>query len=252
MKLRFLALWGVLLSAWWGGAVQAQGITLTVSVASSLADTLQPIARSFEAAHPGLQVRLNSGASGALLQQIAHGAPADVLASADSDTVDSGVQRGLLQAAGRQDFASNRLVLVVPIGNTTFMRLNDLANPEVRRIAIGKVATVPAGRYARQALDAARLWPAVQRKVVPADNVRQVLDYVARAEVDAGFVYATDAASQPMRVRTVALDADLSPVRYVVAVVQGSPQAALAAAFIGHLRSAPAQAAFQAAGFGPP
>jgi molybdate transport system substrate-binding protein len=248
MKRRCFALGGVV----WLGAVQAQNNTLTVSVASSLGDSLAPIARSFEAAQPGLQVRLNLGASGALLQQIAHGAPADVLVSADSDTIDSGVQRGLLQSAGRQEFASNRLVLVVPISNSSLTRLNDLASAEVRRMAMGKVATVPAGRYARQALDAARLWPAVQRKVVPADNVRQVLDYVARGEVDAGFVYATDAASLPTQVRAIALDADLSPVRYVAAVVQGSRQAALAALFTQHLRGASAQAVLKAAGFGPP
>lgn len=228
---------------------------LTVSAAASLGDALRELGHDFEAAHARVTVRVNVAASGVLLQQIAQGAPVDVLASADAETVDSGVQRGLLLADGRHDFAANRVVLVVPAlpaGSGPVATLADLARPEVQRIAIGKPATVPAGRYARQVLDAARLWPAVQRKVVPADSVRQVLDYVARGEVDAGFVYATDAATLPERVRVVLTAQGHAPVRYPAAVVAASLQPALAREFIAFLRSAPAQAVLARRGFLPP
>lgn len=233
-----------------GGAAGAQ--TLTVSVAASLAEALRDVAPGFEAQHPGLGLRVNSGASGLLLQQIAQGAPVDVFVSADVETMDQGVRRRLLNSLGRRDIASNSVVLVVPLGPSPIEHLADLGRVEVRRIAIGKAATVPAGRYARQALDAERLWSVVQPKVVPADNVRQVLDYVARGEVDAGFVYATDAARMPDRVRVVLTAQGHAPVRYPAAVVSASPQGERAQAFIAYLRSPPAQAVLARHGFGLP
>ncbi|MBL0299381.1 MAG: molybdate ABC transporter substrate-binding protein, partial [Betaproteobacteria bacterium] len=85
------------------------------------------------------------------------------------------------------------LVLIVPTDRSSpVQRLQDLARPEIRRIAMGRTATVPAGRYARQAIDALRLWPALQQKIVFGDSVRAVLQAVASGDVDAGFVYATD------------------------------------------------------------
>lgn len=234
-------------------AAPAPGQTLVVATDSSLGEALQVVARDFEAAHPGARVALRVGAAGDLLEQVAQGQATDVLASDDADTVALGTQRRLLVPDLRSVFASNALVLVVPASlNLPVQRLSDLARPEVARFAMGRQPSVPAGRYAREAINAQRMWPSVQRKVVLADDVRAVLDLVVRADVEAGFVYATDAASAANKVRVVERLPTATPIRYQASVVVGSRQAALARAFVAHLRSEPAQAVFKRFGFGLP
>lgn len=227
-------------------AASAQG--LTVSAAASLTEAFKAIGARFDAVHGG-QTRFNFAASGVLVQQIVQGAPVDVFASADQATMARGVQAGVIDAATRRDFAANTLVLIAPPGGAPLARLEDLAGPAVRRVALGKPATVPAGRYAREALDNARLWAAVEPRVVPADSVRQVLDYVARGEVDAGFVYRTDAAALRDQVRVVATVGGHAPVTYPVAVVRDSRQPARARAFVEFLGGAEAQALLARHGF---
>jgi len=226
---------------------------LTVAAASSLDEAMHEVARAFEATRPGVKVELRIAASGALLQQIAGGQPADVFASADADTLARGIQRRLLDADAQREFATNTLVLIVPTDrNSPVTRLQDLARPEVRRIAMGRSATVPAGRYARQAVDALRLWPAVQQKVVAGDSVREVLQAVASGDADAGFVYGTDVALAGQRVRVVQTLAVQSPVRYPATVVAGSREPALAREFVLFLNQPAARAVFTRYGFGAP
>jgi molybdate transport system substrate-binding protein len=225
--------------------------TLEVAAASSLAEAMPALAKAFEASQPGVTVKLSTGASGALLEQLAQGAPVDVLLSADADTLARGVERRLLQADSLRAFASNTLVLVLPAASTLpVQRLTDLALVDVQRIAMGRTASVPAGRYARQAIDAARLWPALQRKIVPADSARHALDLVKRGDVDAAFVYGTDARSAGSQVRLVQTLAGHSPIRLSAAVAAGSKQAALAAAFVQWLRSDAARTVLSQRGFG--
>ncbi|MFT4100052.1 MAG: molybdate ABC transporter substrate-binding protein [Burkholderiaceae bacterium] len=231
--------------------------SLTVSAAASLTDAFKTLAPQFEAANPGVTLRLNFGASGALLQQITQGAPADVFASADQETMDRAVAQKLVDPATRVDFVSNSLVLIEPAsGGTGLKSLGDLSGPAVKRIAIGKVATVPVGRYTKEALESANLWSALEPKFVQADNVRQVLDYVSRGEVDAGFVYRTDAATRTGKeqggVEVVLTASGHKPVRYPVAVVQGSSNAAAAARFVTFLSSEPARQVLERYGFGAP
>jgi molybdate transport system substrate-binding protein len=130
--------------------------------------------------------------------------------------------------------------------------LADLAAPSFARIALGQPAAVPAGRYARGALEAAGLWAAIEPKVIGAQTVRQALDYVARGEVDAGFVYATDAALMPGKVRVALTVPTAQPIAYPAAVVAASPNAALAQRFVEHLTGAAAQAVLARFGFGKP
>lgn len=225
--------------------------TLTVSAASSLSDAFKALAPRFEAARPGVKLRLNFAASGVLLQQIAHGAPVDVFASADTDTLDRAEAQRLIATGTRRDFAANALVLVAPAGST-LTALPELAGHRVKRIALGKPASVPAGRYAQQALEHAGLWAALQPRFVQGDNARQVLDYVARGEVDAGFVFRTDAATAGDRVRQVATVGGHVPIRYPAAVVADSRHAALAREFVNFLVSTEAQAVLARHGFAPP
>ena len=232
---------------------EAAAQQLTVSAAASLTDAFKAIGPLFEASRRGATVRFNFAASGVLLQQISQGAPVDILASADQETIQRGLDRNLLDKESRQDFASNSLVLIeAATGGTGLKDLDGLKSPRVRRIAIGKSATVPVGRYTRQVLEASGHWLALQPKLIQADSVRQVLDYVGRGKVEAGFVYRTDAALMTDRVKVVATVQGHEPIRYPVAVVRDSSKKPLAREFVRFLQSAPAQDTLRRYGFGAP
>lgn len=251
MSHRLLKLTAALATSLMGWAAQAADIT--VSAASSLTNALRDIAPLFEAAHPGAKVRLNFGASGALLQQIAKGAPADVLASADQETMNQAQAQNLLKAEQRRDLVRNTLVVIVPSAASQVpASVADLAQPGYARIAIGLPASVPVGRYTKGVLEAANLWGAIEPKMIGANNVRQALDYVARAEVDASFVYATDAALMADKVKVAATVATAKPILYPVALLTGAPNAAGAAQFVDFLFTPAARAVFTKYGFGNP
>lgn len=231
----------------------AAAAELTVSAASSLTESFRELGAAYEQAHPGSKVEFNFAASGVLLQQISRGAPVDVFASADEATMDQAAQRDLLLPATREVFAVNTLWVVVPpqAGNPP-RRLQDLGAAGVQRIALGNPDSVPVGRYAKGALQAAKLWPALQSRLITTQNVRQSLDYVARGEVDAGFVYATDAQAMPQRVRRAFEVPVAGRIAYPLAVVKGSTQPAEAKRFAAFVRSAQGQAILQRHGFGKP
>lgn len=225
---------------------------LLVSAAASLTTAFRDAGKAFESRHPGARVTFNFAASDVLVTQIAKGAPADVFASADQEAMDRGVAAGAIQAATRRDFAANALVLVVPSGGTPPATLADLAQPRFGRIAMGSPHTVPAGRYARAALVAAGLWGPLEPRLVFAQNVRQVQDYVARAECDAGFVYATDVAVMAGRI-AVAFDVPTpTPVRYPIAVVKGTRHDTLAHAFVAFIAGDEGQRILRQHGFRAP
>jgi molybdate transport system substrate-binding protein len=233
--------------------LSAHAANLTVSAAASLTNAFKELGPLFEARHPGTTVVFNFAASDALLAQIAKGAPADVFASADQDTLDRAEAQLLLVPGSRRNFAGNTLVLVVPADSTLGLQaLADLGRPEVRRLAIGNPASVPAGRYARGALEAARLWGVAEPKAVMAQSVRQALDYVARGEVEAGFVYATDAALMKDKVRVAATVPTTTAITYPAAAVAGSPNGMAARSFLEFIASTPAQAVLARYGFSKP
>ena len=226
---------------------------LTVSAAASLTDAFKELGARFEAGKPGATVRFNFAASGVLLQQIGQGAPVDVFASADQDTMNRAADQKLIDTATRRDFATNSVVLIEPAKDGPGLKtLQDLAGPGVRKIAIGKTATVPVGRYTREVLESAGLWMRLEPRFVQADSVRQVLDYVSRGEAEAGFVYRTDAAVMGDKVRVVLTATGHTPVSYPIAVVAESKEKALAKDFIAFLSTEPAQAVLVRFGFGKP
>ena len=230
------------------GSVNAQ--ELMVSAAASLTNAFKELAPLFEAKHPGSKVLLNFAASDALVQQVAKGAPVDVLACADQESMDKAETQKLLTAGSRQNFAANSLVLIVPTdSDLTIRSVADLAQASVTRIAMGNPASVPAGRYAQQALEQGKLWSAVQPKAIYALSVRQSLDYVARGEVDAGFVYNTDAAIQKTKVRVVSTVPSTVAITYPAAVIASSKNAALAQQFIDFTLSSAGQAVLGQYGF---
>jgi molybdate transport system substrate-binding protein len=242
----------VVLAVMLGASLSARSADLTVSAAASLGNALQDIGPLFEAAHPGTRLQFNFAASGPLLQQIANGAPVDVFISADQETMNQAEAKNLVQAAARRNVVSNALVVVVPAGRNPPRSIQDLALPVYARVAIGLPASVPVGRYTRSVLEAAGLWAAIEPKMIGAQNVRQALDYVARGEVDAGFVYSTDAALMPDKVKIALTVATLKPVLYPAAPIASSPNLAVAQKFVEFLTAPRAQAVLAKYGFGKP
>ncbi|HEX7816445.1 molybdate ABC transporter substrate-binding protein [Dyella sp.] len=243
-----------LLLAWLAvGPGLAHADDLVVSGASSLTNAFQQVAKAYEAKHPDTHVVLNFAASDVLLQQIANGAPVDVFASADQTAMDKAVQQDVVLKGSRKDFASNQLVLIAPAASTLkISSLRDLTQPSIKRIAAGDPASVPVGRYTQGALAAQGLWQGLSAKTVLAQNVRQSLDYVARDEVDAGFVFATDAAIAKNKVKVIMTVPNEKPITYPLAVIAQSRHQAQAQAFAAFVLSPDGQAVLSQFGFGKP
>jgi molybdate transport system substrate-binding protein len=232
--------------------VSAMAADLIVSAAASLTNAFTDIGQEFERMHPGTKVLLNFGGSGQLLQQIAKGAPVDVFASADQETMDRADKEGLTEPGSRVDFVRNALVVVVPRdAGLSLNSLRELTGNEFRHIAVGNPDSVPVGRYSKSALQASGVWDALQGKIVNTQNVRQSLDYVARGEVEAAFVYRTDAAILPDKVRIV-LEVPSTPVLYPLAILKGRRAKSEAKEFVAFVRSDAAQRILQKYGFGKP
>lgn len=214
-------------------AVPAAAGDLTVSAAASLTDAFGAIKTAFTKANPGVNVTMNFAASGALLSQMAKGAPVDVFASADQKTMNMAVEKKLIDVPTRVNFAQNSLVLAVPAGNAAKVKnLASLKTAAVKRVAVGNPETVPAGRYTKAALVKLGDWNPLASKFVMAESVRQVLDYLSRGEVDAGFVYGTDAKKGGEKVTVISEIPLEKPVSYPIAVLSAAANKKDSATFI--------------------
>lgn len=213
---------------------------ITVSAAISLKNAFEEIGKLFESRNNGAKVVFNFGASGDLVRQIEGGAPVDVFVSAAQKDMDQIDTKGLIDSATRFNFVKNTVVLIQSASSTVVIKgFEDLLKPEVKMISIGNPQTVPAGKYAQEVFTHFKIWDGASKKLVLAENVRQVLDYVTKNEVDAGVVYATDAAVQAGKIKIAATaPADShKPVIYPVAMVKSSKNEAMAKAFIAMLKS---------------
>jgi molybdate transport system substrate-binding protein len=231
-------------------SLQAQQRDLTVSAAVSLKDALDEIGPLFTA-QQGVALHFNLGASGTLQQQIMQGAPVDVYISASPDQMDALAKQDMLLTGTRQDLVRNSIVLVVPAGASSPVNdFKDLTNAQVKFIAIGEPQTVPAGKYAQEALAHFGLYDSLKPKFVFGKDVRSVLTYVASGNADAGIVYSTDAkTSSQVKVVATAPEDSHSPVIYPVAVIKNSQNAEAAKSFVAFLLSAKGQAVLQKYGF---
>lgn len=221
-------------------AASAFAADLTVSAAISLKNAFEEIGKLYSQESKTEKIVFNFGASGDLKKQIEGGAPVDVFAPAAQKDMNDLAEKNLVVKDSRRNFASNSVVLIKPsTGKIPFTSFNDLTRPDVRKIAIGNPDSVPAGRYAKEVLERYALWTKIQEKTVLAENARQVLDYVARNEVDAGILYETDAMTVPGKVSIVIkAPADShAPVIYPAAVVSGSANKESAKRFIELLSS---------------
>ena len=224
----------------------------TVFAAASLKEALDEAARRFDA-DTGHRSVLAYGASSALARQIGHGAPADLFISADEEWMDYLAARKLIDSKSRVGLLSNRLVLISPAGSRIQLaiardfRLGEALGPD--RLAMADPDHVPAGKYARAALEALGVWAGVSGKIARTENVRAALALVARGETPLGIVYRTDALAE-RRVRVVAEFPASShlPIVYPAALTSSSRSPA-APRLLAFLRSPAARAIWEKYGF---
>jgi molybdate transport system substrate-binding protein len=199
-----------------------KGEEIVVSAAISLKDAFAEIGKILET-QAGIRVWFNLGASGLLEKQIEAGVPVDVFASAGEKQMDELQGKGLIVPETRRNFAGNALVLVIPKGYAIPLRsFGDLIRPDIARVAIGNPMTVPAGQYAQETLKNLHIWGSLESRLVLAENVRQVLDYIERGEVDAGITYDSDlaAAHGKADVAAYAPEGSHSRIVYPIAIVK--------------------------------
>ena len=228
-----------------GGQVTGQ---ITVFAAASLTDAFDELAAAFVERHEGVSVVLNHAGSQTLASQITEGAPADVFASANVRQMEVVDDAGLLAGPPRT-FASNTLEIAVEPGNPLAISgLADLAAEDL--LLVLPTEEVPAGRYAREALDAAAV------TVAPASlerDVRAALGKVGLGEADASIVYGSDVAAADGRVDGVAIPPeDNVAATYPVAMLADAPNPRAGEAFVAFLLSEDGRAILSDAGFGAP
>ena len=223
---------------------------LRIYAASSLTTLIPQIADAYRINHPNIVFEFNFAASSILAKQIEHGVQADIFFSANQEWMDYLQKKKLLKPETRKDIFTNALVLIVPnpsSGNVTSVA--DLKSSAVTKIALGDWSHVPAGMYAKAALDTLGLWDLVKQKCIPALDVRAALTYVERNEADCGIVYETDARlSSKVKVVERLPKKSQQDIVYPVAIMQHSrmPQAA---DFIRFLQSDPAKKIIAQNGF---
>jgi molybdate transport system substrate-binding protein len=222
--------------------------TVRVFAAAALTDAFTDIAAAFEREHPGATVELSFEASSTLASQVAEGAPADVLATADERTMSRAVDGGLVASPPRE-MARNSLVLAVPVGNPGGVGgLDDLADPD---LFVGLCAAeAPCGALARDVLADAGVDPSVDTHET---NVRSLLTKLTAGELDAGLVYRTDAEAAGDRVDVVPVSglADRT-IACNVAPLAGGDNPGGGAAFVEFVLRAEGRATLTAAGFAEP
>ena len=182
-RLIYLALFLIL-------AARADAGEVRVSAAASLKEAVDEICANYARQHPGLRVERNFGGSGTLAKQIENGAPADIFISANSEWLDYLKGKNRLDPASIGTFVYNSLVFAGR-GGRKAAGMQDL--PALSRIAIGSPKSVPVGEYAMESMRKAGIAAQLEKKLVPARDVREALMYAERGEVDGAFVYRTDA-----------------------------------------------------------
>lgn len=233
------------------GLSSAHAETITIAAAISMKEALIDAEVAF-AKQTGDEVEFSFGASGALLTQVKNGAPIDGFISASAEQVEELEKAKLSLAGSRRTIAYNTLVMIVPAGSTLKLTsIKDLTRDDVKKIAIGQPKSVPAGQYAIQTLASLKLDQALAGKMFNGVNVRQVLDYVTRGEVDAGFVYSTDAQQIGARVKIIASAPDDShdPIIYPAVIVAASKKQALTERFLNFLNSRDGKRILERRGF---
>ncbi|HSE89036.1 MAG TPA: molybdate ABC transporter substrate-binding protein [Candidatus Binatia bacterium] len=242
------AILAVTFMAGFGGVARTEEIL--VSAAASLTDVLNEIGRGYQSKSKNT-VKFNFGPSSGLARQIDEGAPADVFFSADLKQMDALDRKGRLEPGTRKNLLSNQLVMIVPADSKLALKSpQDLLKSDVKKIALAEPSFVPAGVYSRKYLTEEGLWNKVEGKVVPVQDVRATLASVESGNVEAGFVYKTDAAISKKVKIVYEVSIDKGPkITYPVALVKESKRKAAARDFINYIQTSGSKEVFQKYGF---
>ncbi len=238
-----------------GSAVDSTASTASgevmVYAAKSMTDCLDELIADYNETNPEVEISTNYASSGDLQSQIENGAPCDMFLSAAQKQMDALCEEDLMAEDTRSDLLTNEAVLVVPTDSDAVTSFDDLADASVQKVAIGDPESVPAGQYAQEILTTLGIWDVVNEKAVLGSDVRQVLAWCETGEVDAGIVYATDAAvTDAVKTVCAAPEDSCDPVIYPIALTKDGAENDAAADFLAFLQTDEAAAVFEAYGFG--
>ena len=224
---------------------------LTVLAAASLTDVCAKLKEAFETQNPSVSLLFSFGGSGALQAQIEAGAGADVFISAASRQMNALVEKGFVSSDSVKELLENQVVLIVSENSSLpVSSFNDLTRNEVKMVAIGEPESVPVGQYTKAICENLGILEQVFSKANFASDVRTVLSWVESQAVDAGVVYATDAATSPkVKIVSRAPEGSCPRVVYPVGIIKSSGNQAAASAFVEFLSSKAAKSVFEKAGF---
>lgn len=229
----------------------AEAAPITVFAAASLSDALPAIGKIYKV-KTGKTVMFSFAASSVVAKQIEASAGADIFVSADEAWMDYLEKNHRIKPKTRENLLGNRLVLIAP--KASHIHVAIAPHFALRkalhggRLAVADTATVPAGRYAKEALTNLGVWNDVSTRLAPAENVRVALAYVARGESPLGIVYRTDAAIEPaVKIVGVFPASSHKPIIYPAALIRAARPGA--ARFLAFLKSPQARAVFEKAGF---
>jgi molybdate transport system substrate-binding protein len=226
---------------------------LTVFAAASLKNALDDTNAAYTKA-TGTKMVASYAASSALAKQIEGGAPADVFVSADLQWMDYVGGKNLIKPDSRVNLLGNKLVLIAPtdskLDKVAIAKPFDIAKlAGDGRIAVADVKAVPAGLYAKAALESLDGWAAAEPKLAMAENVRATLAFVARGETPVGIVYETDAKIEPkVKIVGVFPEGSHPAIVYPVAAIAASSNGELTG-YLNFLRSGATKAIFEKYGF---
>lgn len=234
-----------------GAAPETSAAEITVAAAANLTEAFEVLAKGFTE-RSGIRVVNSFGSTASLAKQIENGGPFDVFAAADVAHVDELDRQGLLEPGTRALYARGRLVLwMAPGGSAKIERLEDLARPEVRTVALAKPELAPYGQAALETLRALNLWPRIEPKAVYAENVSETKQFAASGNADAAFIPL--ALTRPGDGRYLEVEEGLhQPIDQAIAVIRASNKRDAARQFEDYVLSEEGQAQLLARGYSKP
>ena len=226
-------------------------VSLTISAAASLKEVLNEVKADFEKENKNIKLNINFGASGDLRAQIEKNAPVDIFISADSKNFDKLVTANLADKDTRTQVTSNSLCLVFDKKNKDNIKdIKDITKDVVGKISIGTPETVPAGNYAKQSLEHYNIFKNVESKIVYGNNVKTVLSYVEKGNVDCGAVFLSDTKSMADNLTYILIDdSSHKPIEYIGGVISSSTKKEQSKKLLDYLTSKKGKDAFNKYGF---
>ena len=222
---------------------------IQVAAAADLTLAFEEMGKLFEA-RTGNKVTFSFGASGALAKQLGQGAPFDLFAAANTSFVDDAVKAGACDGATKALYARGHVVVWTKKGGITLKALRDLGNPEIKHIAIANPDHAPYGKAAREALMHAGLWPALESKIVRAENVRQALQFAQTGNADAAIIALSLVAKDETGEKLAIEPALHAPIEQTLVVCKNGKNSDGARAFAQLVESPDGQALLRRYGFG--